>query len=267
MVNRIWQHLFGEGIVSTVDNFGRSGTPPTHPELLDWLALRFEHDGWRVKPVIRLLMTSSVYRQASRAEASAPDPDAVDPGNRLLSRMRLRRLESESIRDAILVAAGKLDRTMGGPPLRLENQPSGMVVVSAKDLPAGSTEYRRSLYILARRNYNHSLLNVFDQPVMTTNCTRRSSSAVALQSLSMMNDGWVFERARDFARRVTSEAPASEAVQVNLAFQIAFSRKPSAKEIAWSTELLANETKRGESEPLAALCQMLFNSSEFLYVE
>ena len=154
MASRIWQHLLGEGIVASADNFGRSGTPPTHPELLEWLAREFIDSGWRIKPLLKLIMTSSVYTQAThRTEdesARDPDPVAVDPGNKLLWRMPLRRLESETIRDAMLAASGKLDRTIGGPPIPIEIQPDGKVVISGKDLPTPTSQWRRSLYIYAR---------------------------------------------------------------------------------------------------------------------
>ena len=141
-VNRVWQHLFGKGIVETVDNFGVSGAPPTHPELLEWLASQYVRKDRRLKPLIKLLMTSSVYRQssASRGKEPAPgggplagpatDPGAIDPGNRLLWHMRLRRLESELVRDSLLSAAGNLDRTLYGPPLPIENRADGMVVLA-----------------------------------------------------------------------------------------------------------------------------------------
>ena len=127
-VNRVWQHLFGRGIVETSDNFGSTGSPPTHPELLDWLAARFVADGWQLKPLIKQIMLSSTYRQTS-AEHQA-EAQQVDPDNRFLSRQRLRRLESEAVRDAILSASGRLDRSLAGPPVPIEPRPDGSFVVS-----------------------------------------------------------------------------------------------------------------------------------------
>jgi hypothetical protein len=280
-VNRAWQRYFGEGIVATSDNFGHLGARPTHPELLDWLATEFVHSGRSMKALHRLIVTSSVYRQASvfqpdtQAREGA-NPEAIDPGNQLLWRMRLRRLESEAIRDAVLHVSGCLDGTMGGPPVPIEPQADGMVVVPTKALPTPTTQWRRSLYLFARRNYNLTLLNVFDQPVMATNCTRRTPSAVPLQSLTLLNDAIMLEQADHFAARVTATADAPEK-RIETAFRLAFARKPTPKEVASSTALLrklaehyAAEEKlpapEAQRKALAKLCHMLLCANEFLYV-
>ena len=295
-VNRVWQRLFGEGIVATSDNFGRNGTPPTHPDLLNWLANDFIGQDWHIKPLIKQIMISSAYRQASRraesesASTSAADPWSVDPGNKLLWRMRLRRLESEIIRDSMLKASGELDLKMGGPPVLLKVQDDGKVVVSAEDrvelssLVQGEkitvdnpeSRNRRSIYLMARRNYNLSTLSVFDQPIMSTNCTRRSHSAVVLQSLSMLNNEFVLEQARAFAQHVKETGGPSPQERIELAFRLALARKPKPEEITWSMDLLQSQARHfrdsgvsSEEVPqiaLVSLCQMLFNSSEFLYV-
>jgi hypothetical protein len=168
LVNRLWQELFGEGIVSPPDNFGRMGSPPTHPELLDWLATEFVRNGWRIKPMIRLLMTSAAYRQAS-TRPDAMEAAKIDPQNHLLWRMRLRRMDAEAIRDSILSASGRLDLKISGEPVQMDYRPDGMVLVAAKEAAA---RYRRSLYMFQRRSYNLTMLSVFDEPVMDTNCTR-----------------------------------------------------------------------------------------------
>ena len=276
MVNRIWQHLFGEGIVATLDNFGNSGARPTHAELLDWLATEFINSGWRIKPLIKLMMTSSVYRQASFREDSA-EAAKVDPGNQLLSRMRIRRLESEAIRDSILACSGKLNASIGGPSVRLEYEPDGMVVVSKKQLTEPSSEWRRSLYLFSRRNYNLTLLSTFDQPVMSTNCVRRTTSSVVPQSLSLLNDHFIMEQADYFADRVMHSAGEELERKVDLAFQIALARKPALEEEASGLELVKRQVERyaasgvsaGEAsqKALANLCRMLWNSNEFLYVQ
>ena len=231
MANRVWQQLFGAGIVETTDNFGHSGAMPTHPELLDWLALRFIDDGYRWKPLIKLLMMSTVYRQASALAAnelaSPGGPQTIDPGNQLLWRQRLRRLESEVVRDRILATSGKLDLAMFGPAIPLDARSDGAVVIKEKELPSPTSQWRRSLYILGRRNYHLSMLGVFDQPVMTTNCTRRNSSAVVLQSLAMLNDDFVIEQAGFFADRVAAAVSASDCVAT--AFRMALAREPSAR--------------------------------------
>ena len=281
VVSRLWQHLLGEGIVATADNFGRSGVPPTHPELLEFLAGELIESGWRIKPVVKLIMTSSVYTQATyRAEDEStrdPDPVAVDPGNKLLWRMPLRRLESETIRDAMLVAGGKLDRTIGGAPIPIVILPGGKVVISTKDLPTATSQWRRSLYIYARRNYNHSLLAVFDQPVLMTTCARRESSAVVLQSLAMINDEFVMDQAKHFAERVEKSGGESLGEKIDLAFRIALGRKPALKEQAWSTALFERQAERHRADQIPAeqaadnalvsLCHTLFNTNEFLYLE
>ena len=236
MVNRVWQNLFGRGIAETSENLGRSGSAPSHPELLEYLACQFVAEGRHVKPLIKQIMLSAVYRQS--AEPLAADSPAanraaeVDPTNRLLWRMPLRRLEAEIVRDAILAASGRLDTSLGGPPLPLETRSDGLVVLEEKKLPTPTAACRRSLYILARRNYHLSMLGVFDEPTMSTNCTRRQQSAVVLQSLAMLNDGFVLEEATQFARRVLATAGRdSRPAQIDLAFRIALGRPPSAAEV------------------------------------
>jgi hypothetical protein len=278
-VNRVWQHYFGEGLVATSDNFGHLGARPTHPELLDYLATEFVSGGWRVKALHRLIVTSTVYRQSSAPRPGArragePDPEAVDPGDQLLWRQRLRRLESEVIRDSVLAVSGTLDRSMGGPPVPIEPRPDGLVVVPEKGPATPTARWRRSLYLFSRRNYNLTLLNVFDQPVMATNCTRRTASAVPLQSLTLLNDAVMLEQADHFADRVAAAGP-DPGRRVETAFRLAFARKPTAREAASSTTFLttleqdyaAEGLPRAEAErkALARLCHMLLCANEFLY--
>ncbi len=227
-VNRVWQYLFGQGIVATSENFGHSGSLPTHPDLLDWLAVEFQSSGWRVKPLVKRIMTSSVYRQDSRAssqvhedhptEGSTADPELVDPGNELLWCMRLRQIASEGVRDAILSVSGKLEDTVGGPPTMIEGKPDGTVVVKQDGNPPQFLN-RRSLYLLGRRRYNLSLLEAFDQPELTSNCTRRTASPVVSQSLTLLNDDFVIEQSQAFAARVAREAAGRDA-QISRAFEI-----------------------------------------------
>jgi hypothetical protein len=268
-VNRVWQRYFGEGIVATSDNFGHLGARPTHPELLDWLAVEFVANGWKMKALHKLIVTSSVYRQTSSI-TNQPDAQARDAGNQFLWHQRLRRLESEVIRDAILTASGALDRRQGGPPVPIEPHEDGLVVVQTKGLPP-TAAYRRSLYLFARRNYNMTLLGVFDQPVMATNCTRRIQSAVPLQSLTLLNDAFMLEQAECFAARVADLAPSREK-QVETAFRIAFARKPTKEESTAALDLLAKVQARyaGQPQPerkaLTTLCHMLLCTNEFLYI-
>jgi hypothetical protein len=280
VVNRVWQHYFGRGIVSTPDNFGRSGASPTHPELLDWLATEFTRGGWKFKSLHRLILTSSAYRQASSAAPATgqtADPNSIDPDNLLLWRMPLRRLESEAIRDAILAVSGKLDRRLGGPAVPIKPLPDGMVVVETQNLPPGANPFRRSLYLVSRRNYQPTELSVFDQPLLATNCTRRTSAAVALQSLTMLNGQFASEQAEAFAGRVIAAAGADESRRIELAFKIALGRLPMPEEIDLTRALMSKQRERLAAQPGASaeqapdlafvhVCHMLLNTNEFLYV-
>ena len=274
-VNRVWQQLTGRGIVKTSDNFGASGSPPTHPELLDWLTQRFIEGGWRVKPLIRRIMLSTAYRQTSVVGEESARAAEVDPENRLLWRMNLRRLDSEQVRDAILVVSGKLDRTMGGPPIPLDPRADGMVVIKSDALPTPTSQWRRTVYVLARRNYHMTLMRVFDQPIVARNCAYRQPSAVVTQSLALLNDEFVNQQAAFLAERVlNSDADTSPAQQILTAWKIVLGRTPDAEESNWAAELLKrhHETfaeagaEAPQREALTQLCHMLLNSSEFLYV-
>jgi hypothetical protein len=180
------------------------------------------------------------------------------------------------VRDAVLAVSGDLDRTQGGPPVPIEPREDGSVVVAASGLPSPTAALRRSLYLTCRRNYNLSLLSVFDQPVMATNCTRRIQSAVPLQSLTMLNDAFMLDQSDRFAARVVAAAGDSSDARVEAAFRLAFARKPNDKEKTASAALLEKLTqkyaKQGESsaeadlKALGRFCQMLLCANEFLYV-
>jgi hypothetical protein len=264
--------------VPTSDNFGAQGQPPTHPELLEWLSSEFVRGGWRVKPLVKQMMLSSVYRQASRRDTSADgsDPEAVDPGNLLWWRMPLRRLESEVVRDSILSASGQLNPAMGGPPVPIAAQSDGTVMV-ARQLPHPGDAGRRSVYLLSRRAYNLSLLTVFDQPLVATNCLARDASAVPLQSLTMLNSAFVTEQAEQFARRIEQSDAAGPDDRIERAFRGALARLPNADERATCRALLDRQAHltiaAGATAEVAAhralvqVCHVLFNTSEFLYAE
>ena len=231
-VNRVWMHLFGAGIVSTADNFGKMGSQPTHPELLEYLAGEFIRNGWSTKKLIREMMLSRAYRQSSLA-ADFPktpglaDPQTADPDNSLLWHMRLRRLESEVIRDSMLAVTGKLNAKIGGPPVPTITENDGMVIIDEKKLDDPADRFRRSMYLVARRRYNLSMLGVFDHPVMSTNAKERGASAVVLQSLMMMNDKEVLTQAGYFADRVLAAA-SGDRERAQQAFRYALSRSPDA---------------------------------------
>jgi len=280
-VNRVWQHLFGRGIVATSENLGQSGARPTHGALLEWLTCQFVAEGRQLKPLVKQIVMSSVYRQSSAVNTSeglATQAAAIsaDPGNQLLWRMPLKRLEAELVRDALLSVGGQLDPRLDGPPLPVETRADGSVVIDEKNLPSPAAKARRSLYVLARRNYHLSMLNVFDQPAMSTNCPQRQQSAVVLQSLAMLNDDFVREQASHFARRVRAAGTSDAVAQIELAFRIALGRSPSPQETAWSQDLLARQAAELAATSLTAeavaeqslthFCHMLLNTNEFLYV-
>ncbi|MBQ10138.1 MAG: hypothetical protein CMJ45_01130 [Planctomyces sp.] len=280
MVNRVWQHLTGVGIVATSENLGMSGDTPTHPELLDWLAAELVNNGWRIKPIIKRIMMSTTYRQASRRQGLAvikPNPRIVDPGNRLLWRARLRRLESEVIRDSMLATSERFNSSMGGQPVPLKYRRDGVASFDTEKLPTPASTWRRSVYLFQRRVYHLTVQGVFDQPTIAGSVCRRKASAVALQSLSMLNDSLALEQAEQFAQRVWHNAGQSSAKRIELAFRIALSRAPDSQEVQWSSQLLRQHAARYQADgssvdqasrkALMHLCRVLFNSSEFLYVE
>jgi hypothetical protein len=247
IVNRIWQGHFGEGIVATPDNFGSTGAPPTNQALLDYLALDFMANGWSAKRLQKQILLSTAYRQQSLQHAKG---NAIDPENKLLWRMNLRRLDAETLRDSVIAAAGKLNLTAGGPPVQLEMRPDGLQVVSSKE--PDSAHWRRSIYLTHRRTYPMSFLGVFDYPIIDTNCTRRVPSATPLQSLTMLNDDFIWKAAAALAQRSESN--------VEAAYLLALSRLPSPEEKQTAAAFLAQM-------PFQAFAQVLLSSNEFLYVD
>ena len=278
VVNRIWQHHFGVGIVATPDNFGLKGERPSHPELLDWLAVDLIEHGWTLKRLHRLIMTSAVYRQSSRRfRTDEPSRgEAVDPANELLFRMPLRRLEAEAMRDAVLAVSGELRRTMGGPPTPLVSRADGLVLVSAENRAAA---LRRSLYLFARRNYPVGLLDVFDFPIMALNCTRRPTTATPLQSLAALNSEFVQEHAVKLAERVRADTRmrGDRAAWIERAFLVALARPPSPSESGTCIDSLYRQAAVYRAQPatreqagavaLAGVCHMILCTNEFLYIE
>ena len=291
MVNRIWQHLLGAGLVATPGNFGTEGERPTHPELLEWLSRRFVDGGWKIKPLIKQIMTSGVYQQTSQSRigekspsndghdstSAGRDPMSIDPENKLLWRMRLRRLEAEIVRDSILSVSGKLDTSAGGPPVMVMVRADGKVVIDESKLLTPTAKWRRSIYLLVRRAYNLSLLSVFDQPFISTTCARRDTSAVPLQSLTMLNDEFVAEHARYFADRLLEQKSDDSATLITAAYRIALARPPDGDELSMCTASLARQAllyresgvsaEQARQQALTELCHTLFNTSEFLYAE
>jgi hypothetical protein len=277
MVNRSWHHLFGRGIVATPGNLGRSGSPPSHPELLDWLAVEFAENGWSLKRLHRLLMMSTVYRQTSRRETLGQTSlaETRDPENRLLWRSNLRRLDAEVIRDAVLAVCDVLDGRLGGPPVMLKSPPSGLLTVEAA--ANGTDHLRRSLYLFARRNYPMTFLEVFDAPIMPVNCTRRDPGASVLQSLTFLNADFVVNQAGKLAATIDHNSPGVSTETVRTAYIMVLSRPPTDVELQMGCDLLSDQVKiygdTGMSQPEASqqalvdLCHMLLCSNEFLHVE
>ena len=281
IVNRIWQHLIGVGIVGSSENLGLSGQRPTHPDLLEWLAAELVENGWHIKSLVKKIVMASVYRQATGRDAyrvdAGEEPELVDPGNELLWHGNLRRLESEAIRDAMLVVSGAFQRQMGGRPVPLQYSKDGTAAFDVKQMDRPLERWRRSVYLFQRRVYHLNVMSVFDQPVVAGATCRRNNSSVALQSLTMLNDDLVLEYADEFAKRVYSVTGNVLDDQVEMCFQLALSRSPSGDEIKWCRELLQQQGRLYQKEAISGfearkkalmhLCRAMFNTTEFLYVE
>jgi hypothetical protein len=257
LVNRLWQHHFGRGIVSTPSDFGLRGQPPTHPELLDWLATELVTHGWSIKHVHRLLLTSATYQQSSRA---SPRARKLDPDNRLFSRMNRLRLEGEIIRDGLLLVSGRLNRKMGGlgvfPPIPAEALRGAK---GWKSSPDPRDHVRRSVYIFARRNLRFPFLEAFDLPDTNLSCPKRERSTTAPQALALLNSSDVVAAARALAARLGREAKSDEE-RITLAYRRTLGRGPSAAERKLSRAFL-------QEASLSELCRALFNVNEFVYVD
>ncbi|MGH9721956.1 MAG: PSD1 and planctomycete cytochrome C domain-containing protein [Bryobacteraceae bacterium] len=261
MVNRIWQGHFGRGIVATPNDFGRQGETPSHPELLDWLAIEFAERGWSMKAMHRLVMLSSTYRMSSE---SNPDALRVDPDNRLVWRMNRRRLEAEALRDAVLAASSTLNLKMGGPPIALpltEEERAGMRDFSQWPVAGDPADHaRRSAYLYVKRSFRLPMLEAFDAPDATASCPRRESSTVAPQALTLMNSNFMTAQAGRFAARLKREHGEKPEAWVNAGWQIAFGRTPAAAERDKALDFLQHNS-------LPRLCLLWLNMSEFLYVD
>ncbi len=266
LANRIWLNHFGRGLVDTPGDFGVLGTRPTHPELLDWLADELVRQGWSLKRMHKLIMTSAVYRQSSRGSQAG---SAADSSNTLYSHFPLRRLEAEEIRDVILHLSGRLDETLYGPPVPVAEDAVGHI------LPDNDSA-RRSLYLQARRTKPVSLLATFDFPTMAVNCDRRAPSTSATQSLVLMNSDFILSHAGRLARRVRELTPAGStsdqlARQAACAWKLVYQRAITPEEAAWVNEYGSRQLRApGPDRELAVLtnlCQQLLISNEFLYVD
>ena len=256
MVNRVWHYHFGRGIVATPSDFGFNGAAPSHPELLDWLASAYIAGGWRLKPIHRMIVTSSVYRQSSRLDSRA---QAVDRDNRLLWRMTPRRLEAESLRDAILATSGQLDTRMGGPGYNIWEPNTNYVAVYKPRTELGRDAFRRMVYQFKPRSQPDPTFSAFDCPDAALVAPRRNVSTTALQALNLLNSRFVIQQATCFARRLEAEAGSDPTRQVERGFRLAFGRAPSAAECHAAVALIG-------SHGCAAFCRALYNANEFVYV-
>ena len=275
MVNRIWQHHFGRGIVATPGNFGTAGAAPTHQMLLDWLAREFVRRSWSVKQIHRLMMTAGTYRQSSRITS---DVTRVDPEGKLFSAMPMRRMDAEVLRDSLLWIAGQLDFRPGGPADPVEEREDGLVT-STRTNPG----WRRSIYVLHRRTKIPTILENFDLPQMGPNCVNRGESIVAPQALHLLNNATVYELAEHFAERVRRKAGSDRDAQIDHVHLLALGRMPSDEErslaqdafeelIDQRLEKLAagdqEETQRKVAErALVPYCHAVFNSAAFVYID
>ncbi len=261
IVNRVWQHHFGVGLVSTPNDFGRNGSPPSHPALLDWLAAELVHpsDGspsWSLKHLQRLILHSATWRQSS---APRPDALAVDGASRLLWRFPPRRLEAEGIRDSILAVSGNLDRTAGGPSFFLHEVDRENVYHYHPKERFGPAENRRMVYAFKVRMEQDGIFGAFDCPDGSLVMPRRSVSTTPLQALNLFNSRFIVDQADLFAGRLAREAGAGPQDQVRRAWQLAFGRAPAAPEAAAAAEFLG-------AEGLPALCRAVLNANEFLFI-
>ena len=260
IVNRIWHHHFGRGIVRTLDNLGTMGAPPTHPELLDWLAVEFMNRGWSIKAMHRLLMNSEAYRMTASYESGASR--AGDPENERLWRYRPQRLEAEALRDSIMAVSGGLDPTLGGPPVFpfiperiLASQKNGVW----DNPPDGPDVWRRSAYVYRRLALSYPFFETFDLPDQNQTAGARNVSSVATQALTLLNNESVMRQAELFAERLNAAAPDDLDRQVSLAYQIALTRTPRPEEAEVARGLVTDQS-------LVALTHVLFNLNEFRYM-
>jgi mono/diheme cytochrome c family protein len=255
-VNRIWQQYFGHGIVETENDFGTQGSPPSHPELLDWLASEFIAQNWSQKALHRLIVTSATYRQSSRVR---PELAVIDPNNRLLARQSRLRLDSEIVRDVCLSATGLLNPKVGGPSV-YPPQPDGVMTLgqTRREWMAsrGEDRYRRGMYTFFWRATPHPALMVFDSPDGMSACTRRPRSNTPLQALTLLNDQAFVEFAQAMATRVLREEANSERERMERAFRLCLLRKPSRLERERLLELLNNELAVFEKSPAEALAML-----------
>jgi hypothetical protein len=259
IVNRVWHYHFGKGIVNTPNDLGRMGGTPSHPELLDWLAVEFRDTGGSLKRLHKLIVLSETYRQCSQTH---PENARVDGDNRLLWRMNSTRLDAESIRDAILQISGKLDLTMGGPSVKQFIETKGIHITPNVDYHGfdidSPLQYRRSIYRFLFRTLPDPFMDTMDCPDASQWMPSRNASLTALQALAMLNNRFMVRQSEHVAARL-QEHSTEPSEQLRQLFQLAVCREPDANELVqWQTYA----AKHG----LANACRMMFNTNEFMFV-
>ncbi len=293
IVNRVWLNHFGKGLVNTPGDFGVLGEKPSHPELLDWLARDFMENGWKLKRLHEMIVLSTTYRQQSRRMQLL---ERIDPENRLLARMNVRRLEAEEVRDALLAASGELKSDIFGPSVSVTEDLDGKAVLGERMIDAGGLftgsmksvgdqAYRRSIYLQARRRLPFNMLETFDFPVMTPNCDARKCSTVAPQALFFLNDAMVQNRTERLAERVIKEGK-DDRQRIEQVHTLLYGTLPSETEILLANRYLAEQTQwfaehgdkvwletvkktpeAAHKRALASYCQVLVSTNRFLYVD
>ena len=288
LVNRFWMNHMGRGIVNTPGDFGRQGELPTHPELLDYLADEFVKSGWKLKPLHRLILLSSAYRQSSVNQASLQG----DLENRFYARFKLRRLDAETLRDSMLAVTGMLVQSSYGPPSGIGRDPQGRVITGIdkgtitlnKVDPGGADDFRRSIYVQVRRSKPVTVLDTFDAPIMSPNCELRAQTTVAPQSLLLMNDTFVLDSSRRLADLLQAAAPGNRTEQIKRVWELLFGKPATRPDVERGIAYLDEQTKaltqyhhdiqhpkgvvpNPPQEAMASFCQILCSSNRFLYVE
>ena len=296
IVNRVWLHHFGRGLVDSPGDFGLNGESPSHPELLDWLADDFVRGGWSLKRLHRQILLSETFRQSAVRHVAGGDSGQtaaeLDPENRLLSRMNLRRLDAESLRDAILAVSGQLNQALGGPSVPVTEDAEGKAVIGRRQLrdglfagieDVGGEAYRRSVFISSPRGLPLNVLQTFDLPAMTPNCQQRDSSTVTPQALWFMNDESLVTSSRQMADSIAAETD-QLADQIRQLYLRAFAAEPTDEELDDCLSFINGQSEifRAATDPssesgdtpavtperqaLASLCQMVLSSNRFLYI-
>jgi hypothetical protein len=293
----VWMHHFGKGLVTSAGDFGALGSKPSHPELLDWLATEFMENGWSLKHLHRMILTSHTWQQSSRRDATR---DRIDPDNRFLSRQSVQRLEAETLRDALLSVAGKLNTKLSGNPVPVMFNEEGGIVIGAdttdtagrqtgKFIPLNGEEFRRSVYVQIRRTRPLEMFATFDAPsMMDPVCESRPVTTVSPQSLLLMNNGYMREAAQFFALRLQVECGNDVSKQIERAWQLSYGRSPSMADVQSAEEFVKAQTEHYKAHPakfervtgpadtkdaapellgITAFCHALLSANEFLYVD